>query len=1172
MAMHKVPTLVVGIGGIGCRIAANISDLLTPEARERVGIIGIDTNVNDLTAVAARGVRTIQTSDDRTVGEYLMGNPQHLPWFPLNSFTASKSLLNGAGQIRAVSRLGALATEEKGGFIPIKEEIQRIRANRGDSSNGNLTVMVVGSITGGTGAGLFLQLPYYIRKVMQDETGLKNIIIRGMFVGPDLTVDVQPSAINKDAVRVNGYSCIKELNALYMRQLSTQDQSNLKIDFYAPTTETEKRGIIDDIRSAWSALEEDNDYGMEAVSADAQIIARGNPDIPYDYLYLIEGSNADGGIGVAPLSSVEQLAARMVHTLMFTPVSNNALSIEDNMILQDAAHNGMNRYSSSGMTRLVYPLEQARDYVTLCTIRNLVQNEWMIIDYAFQDRMAEARSRQRTDGQAKLPQMKTAYVELFREQVHGEGSLGKLYQEAFMVTPENEEVSRAAVHLKHLDAQVAGVMAEMDVEAAAEACCVNEVKMNAFTTANSEINRVYDALEHYAKLAKRLATEKPAALANNLFPPSWASMRQNKHVSHNIYNLLSAVHPITARFLCYDMILLLEKQIQRLSRTVAGIQLEEYLDEDFDLKDESIKTAGQALRKLQEKKNPVLGSLVSEASRLKKIKTKLNDVAASQKELIDAYLRDSLTLATSQILLERLERLAENYNAFFKNIGTTIQENHSRISKLESINLPLGQLGVYCSKDAFQIIAAEYQNTVDNDLPAETKAAIFENLFKVLAADFENDAKVESERQKAARAAKKAKALNNIFSVAVVDTIRTEVIKKGSGIVDMNVHEALLKQFQLEAPERDDFDVYLQNLVRKAMKMAAPMVATSGNAAVENTATAYIAMHPSCAATEMGNPHAGATQTLYAPTASAETGNVRVSVLLDEAFSPYEITCFRAKYKFSVEDLTKYSPGSANALAYRARVSNLGKNPVHTGNPDDGLTVINPHLDRNWHEEAFLPELYKSERSRNKLDLNKAFIYAMGLDLVQVMADENTLDEEGKSRRTWYYETGHGYLPVKVRNSHIGSSYTDLFNALPYNARIKKFILTVIKHIMKSRKGYFSAEELYEKILQDDFIDDLIHSNPGTGDKNLLDILLDMRSTMEPSAWVGLFTGLREVLWEYCAFMFDKNERMVNTTVRTVLDQMLANSSIANKTQLTYSERELKAQVESLRNAVYKRN
>lgn len=1172
MAMHRVPTLVVGIGGIGCRIAANISDLLTPEARERVGIVGIDTNVNDLTAVAARGVRTIQTSDDRTVGEYLMGNPQHLPWFPLNSFTASKSLLNGAGQIRAVSRLGAIATEEKGGFIPIKEEIQRIRANRGDSSNGNLTVMVVGSITGGTGAGLFLQLPYYIRKVMQDETGLKNIIIRGMFVGPDLTVDVQPSSINREAVRVNGYACIKELNALYLRQLSSEVQGNLKIDFYAPTTETEKRGIMDDIRNAWSELEEDMDYGMEAVSADAQIIAAGNPDIPYDYLYLIEGSNADGGIGMVPLSSVENLAARMVHTLMFTPVSNNALSVEDNMILQDAAHNGMNRYSSAGMTRLVYPLELAREYVTLCTVRDLVQNEWMIIDNAFQDRMADARSRQRTDGQVKLPQMKNTYVELFRNQVKGEGSLGKLYQEAYMVTPENEEVSYATLYLKNLDTLVANVMADEDVETASEACGVNEVKMNAFTTANSEINRVYDALDNYAKLAKRLAIEKPAALANSLFPPSWQSMRQSKDVSYNIYQLLHKVHPITARFLCYDMILQLEKQIQRLDKTVTGIQLEDYLEEDFDLKDDSVKTATQALRKLQEKNIPILGSLVSEANKLKKIKTKLYDVALSQKELIDTYLRNSLLLATSRVLLGRLEQLAENYNAFFKNISIMIQENHIRIGKLEDISLPLSQIGVYCSKDAFRMIAAEYQNTVNNDLPAETKSAIFENLFKVLADDFANAAKVETERQKAARASKKAKALNGIFSVAVVDTIRTEVIKKGTGIVDMNVHEALKRQFELEEPERDDFNVYLQNLVKTAMKMAAPMVATSGNAAVENTATAYIAMHPDCAATEMDAPSTGATQSLFAPTASAETGNVKVSALLDDAFSPYEITCFRAKYKFSVEDLTKYSPGSANAIAYRSRVGNLGKHPVYTGHPDDGLTVINPHLDRNWHEEAYLPELYKSERARNKLDLNKAFIYAMGLDLVQVMADENTLDEEGKSCRTWYYETGRGYMPVKVRNSHIGNSYTDLFNALPYNSRIKKFILNVSKHIMKSRKGHTSAEELFENILQDDFIDDLIQSKPNGGDKNLLDILLDMRSGMEPDAWSMLFVGLREVLWEYCAFMFDKNERMVNTTVRNVLDKMLENSSIAGREHLTYSEREMKAQVENIRDMTYKRN
>ena len=112
MAMNKVPTLILGIGGIGCRIAANINDLLRPEDREHIAIVGMDTNVNDLAQLANRGIRTIQTSDDRTVGEYLQMHPEYMSWFPVNQFTVSRGMLNGAGQIRAISRLAALAAEE----------------------------------------------------------------------------------------------------------------------------------------------------------------------------------------------------------------------------------------------------------------------------------------------------------------------------------------------------------------------------------------------------------------------------------------------------------------------------------------------------------------------------------------------------------------------------------------------------------------------------------------------------------------------------------------------------------------------------------------------------------------------------------------------------------------------------------------------------------------------------------------------------------------------------------------------------------------------------------------------------------------------------------------------------------------------------------------------------
>ena len=122
MGMNKVPILILGIGGIGCRIAANVNDLLTDEDRQYVGVVGLDTNVNDLRQLEKRGIRAIQTSDERTVRDFMTEHFFSTSWFPLNRFTAGKSMLNGAGQIRAVSRLAAIAAEEQGKFIPIYPE------------------------------------------------------------------------------------------------------------------------------------------------------------------------------------------------------------------------------------------------------------------------------------------------------------------------------------------------------------------------------------------------------------------------------------------------------------------------------------------------------------------------------------------------------------------------------------------------------------------------------------------------------------------------------------------------------------------------------------------------------------------------------------------------------------------------------------------------------------------------------------------------------------------------------------------------------------------------------------------------------------------------------------------------------------------------------------------
>ncbi len=1177
MGINKVPTLILGIGGIGCRIASNINDLLTPEAKKHIALIGIDTNVNDLSKLASRGMRTIQTSDTRMVSEYLEMHPEYMKWFPVNKFTVGRTMLNGAGQIRTISRLATLAAEESGAFIPIKEELRRIRANTGEASNGNLTVMVVGSITGGTGAGMFLQIPYYVRRIMHGETGLKNIIIRGMFVGPDLTVDVQPSNLNKAAVRVNAYACLKELNALYRRQTTAEGPGKLNVDFYTPNTE-DRVGVVDRIRDTFEEGEFlDEEYDLEALRADSEIIAQGNPDIPYDYLYLIEGNSSNGTIGDASLENVEALVARMVHTLMFTPVKDNALSVEDNMVLQDMEQGGMNRYSSAGLARLIYPKDLAQEYVTLCTVRDLVRNEWMLIDNSHNADVRSARSLQRTDGQVRIPTLRDSYISHFDRQCTGDGSLGKLFLEAYSVAEDRTQTRRSQTFFDNIRLKIEELKATPELARFKDECAVNVQNMRNFADAGDEISRLETALSDYEKLARTLASERASSIANALFPPSREVMAEAKKDEACIYQLLHNVHPVTARFLCYDIISLLQAKVDELSGN-DNIPLSGYSNEDFDGGEEGRQSASDALQNLEDKIIPAFKVLVNQADKIKNLRRKLSSAASAQYNAITNYLDIKLELNICRTLLQRFEMLAENYFSFFQSIDAMIQENNDQIARLENLEMPLGAKGIYCSKDAFTIMATQYSNVADNELTTATKTAVFDGLFGVLADELGREGTTMTDYQKAAYAAEKAAALGELFRSAVVGTIRNSVAENGDSIINMNIRQAMEAQYHLEHPKDKDLNTYLRELLEVGMRMAAPMIATSNNALAERVETVYMTINPLCAATHMGKPSVAATKELYVPQACEATDNVRPAVLMDEEFSPYEIICFKARYKFSIEDLTKYGPTSDNARAYNTRIANLGHVALLTSDPDSVKAIVSPHLDRNWHEEAYLPAIYASERKKVRQDTYKAFIYGLGLDVFTRAVDEERLDSRGNARKLWYQKSDprRSAEPVKVRSSFIGNSYTDLFNALPFNGRIKRNILRLAAMEARDCKGFYAAEELHERILEHDLIEDLIHSKPDNenlDDKCILDILADMRGSMDDSEWKQLFTGLQEVLWEYCAVMFDENERLVNNAVRTILDKMIAHSQAFAKPaeEQTFADRLLKDQVKLLQETSYKR-
>lgn len=306
------PILLIGMGGVGGRIVAQIDKMLAKDSprRDKVAILAIDTNVKDLRKLREQGIETIQISDERLVRQYLKDHPQYMSWFPNNIFLNNRGMLEGAGQIRAISRLAALAAEEEGKFRPIEEAVRKIAAVTGSGLKENIMTMVVGSICGGTGAGMFIQIPFYVKKIIQKVLAIPNVMVRGMFLGPDIMAPIQPGDLNRQAVYVNAYACLKELNAFYLLQRRDASSSLLRMEYYDYGENEDLEAEVMESRQMYQAIAKDlSSKGVAVLDEEIpeevqEEYLKRNGTIPYDHLFLFDSSFNGGTIGQKQLAEV----------------------------------------------------------------------------------------------------------------------------------------------------------------------------------------------------------------------------------------------------------------------------------------------------------------------------------------------------------------------------------------------------------------------------------------------------------------------------------------------------------------------------------------------------------------------------------------------------------------------------------------------------------------------------------------------------------------------------------------------------------------------------------------------------------------------------------------------------------------------------------------------------
>jgi hypothetical protein len=216
------PSVVIGLGGTGVSTITFLKKAIeeqSPDLREFVRFLAIDIDElkGELPSANLFGESVRLDEDknefyritDQTRGSEARNIPAVSSWFPEEAYQFLP-LTEGARQIKAVGRLGFFLAHEE-----IARRIHRLtdRLVTADVKKrfpglrgGELNVYIVGSICGGTGAGLFIDTAYELRYLQQQAELPSKCRIKGLFALGDVY-----DAVSK-RVLANTYASLREIN------------------------------------------------------------------------------------------------------------------------------------------------------------------------------------------------------------------------------------------------------------------------------------------------------------------------------------------------------------------------------------------------------------------------------------------------------------------------------------------------------------------------------------------------------------------------------------------------------------------------------------------------------------------------------------------------------------------------------------------------------------------------------------------------------------------------------------------------------------------------------------------------------------------------------------------------------------------------------------------------
>jgi Tubulin like/Short C-terminal domain len=331
-----VPTVLVGVGGTGTEILSRVRRLVEEaygglKNFPILSFLTIDTDRDYKVTNPLAAGSTFKDNEKHWASvsgaqvREMMGNMNNFPWidrwFPRELERNITALEAGAGQIRACGRFAffcnyhaiqkkfSQACDRTKGHESFMLDKHGIRV-----SNTALNVFVTGSISGGTGSGMLIDLGYCVKHWLKGQASPLSTAIVPMpnaFAGIDVG----------DRVLANGYAALMELS--YFSDYRTEYVSQFS------------SSLIDEVRSMTS---------------------------PFDFTYLVGTKNGESDF---KLDQIREMIAQNIFLDLTSDFAPHKRSIRDNIKAawanQDPGGRGYPKnFMSFGLSTVEIPLAQIR--------------------------------------------------------------------------------------------------------------------------------------------------------------------------------------------------------------------------------------------------------------------------------------------------------------------------------------------------------------------------------------------------------------------------------------------------------------------------------------------------------------------------------------------------------------------------------------------------------------------------------------------------------------------------------------------------------------------------------------------------------------------------------------------------------------------------------------------